>query len=257
MSTIVDDRLDVRALDRPSDPTTGAPFDFGEHVPSDVADGARAGMREMLPITIAVAPVALVLGVAINASVVDDIAGVISAPLIYGASAHFAALSVLDGGGSAVTAVLTALVVNVRFAMYGAALATRFRGQPGWFRWLGPWTIVDQTFAIASSRDDLGPAWFRGYWLAAGALLGAAYTAMVGIGVALGPVVSAGAGLDLTIPALFIAMLVGKLRDRPACVAALVGGLVTAAALELPHGLGLPVGALAGAAAAVMTRRMS
>jgi 4-azaleucine resistance transporter AzlC len=257
MSTIADDRMDVRSLDRPTDLTTRAPSVVAKRAPSDVADGVHAGVRDMLPMTVAVAPFALVLGVAIAASVVPDIAGMISAPLIYAGSAHFAAVSVLDGGGSAVTAVVTALVINVRFVMYGAALADRFRDQPGWFRWLGPWTIVDQTFAIASLRGEAGPAWFRGYWLAAGALLGAVYTAMVAAGVALGPVVPAGIGLELTIPALFIAMLVGRLRDRPTCVAVLVGGLVAAAALDLPHGLGLPVGALAGAAAAVMTRRTS
>ena len=117
--------------------------------------------------------------------------------------------------------------------------------------------IVDQTFALASSHDNAEPAWFRGYWLAAGALLGAGYTAMVGIGVALGPVVPAGIGLDLTIPALFVALLAGRVRNRPTTVAVVVAGLVTALALELPHGLALPLGALAGAAAAVLTRRTS
>lgn len=225
---------------------------------SDVADGVRAGVRDVLPMTVAVAPFALVLGVAIDASVVHDVAGLVAAPLIYAGSAHFAALSVLDAAGSAVTAVLTALVVNARFAMYGAALAPRFRAQPTWFRWLGPWTIVDQTFAIASARPECGDGWFRGYWLAAGAVLGMGYTAMTVVGVGLGPIVPVGVGLELTVPALFVAMLIARLRGRPAWIAALVGGLVTAAALELPHGLGLPAGALAGAvAAAVAARRAS
>jgi 4-azaleucine resistance transporter AzlC len=214
-------------------------------------------MRDMLPIAAAVAPFALVLGVAVDASATPDLPGVLLAPVIYAGSSHFAAMSVLDAGGSAITAVLTALVINVRFAMYGAALAPRFRGQPAWFRLLGPWTIVDQTFALASTREETGAGWFRGYWIAAGVLLGAVFTAMAAVGAALGPVVPTGAGLDLTVPALFVAMLIGKLRDRPSAVAVVVGGAVTALALDLPHGLGLPVGALAGAAAAVITRRMS
>src|SRR5690606_36534610 len=101
------------------------------------------------------------------------------------------------------------------------------------------------------------PAWFRGYWLAAGVVLGAGFTAMVGVGVALGPVVPATAGLHLAIPVLFLAMLVGRLRDRPTGAAVLVGGLVAALGLGLPHSLGLPAGALAGAAAALITRRIS
>jgi predicted branched-subunit amino acid permease len=249
MSVIVEDRAANGALERPGGAATSPP--------SDVADGVRAGLRDMLPMTIAVAPLALVLGVATDASIVNDIAGVIAAPLLYGGAAHFTALSVIDAGGLAITAVVSALIVNIRFAMYGAALAARFRDQPGWFRWLAPWMIVDQTFALTSSQGEVSPAWFRAYWLASGALLGAGYTAMVALGVVLGPVVPAGIGLDLTIPALFVAILVGRLRDRPTCVVVLVGGLVTALALELPYGLALPIGALTGAAAAVITRRLS
>lgn len=262
MTTSTDDRAAVYAFTSPSDDATDRanaaavgrrPRPAGR--PVDASAGMRAGVRDILPIVVAVAPFALVLGVAIDASVVPDVAGAIAAPLIYAGSAHLAALSVLDAGGSALTALLTALVVNVRFAVYGAALAARFRDQPAWFRWLGPWTIVDQTFAITASRDEAGAAWFRGYWVTVGVLLGAGYTTMVGVGVALGPVVPANAGLELTIPALFVAMLVGRLRDRPTAVAVLVSGIVTVLALDLPHGLGLPSGGLAGATAAVMVRR--
>lgn len=252
MSSTVDERLDG-VSDRPTGATMGAPA--AARTSSDPAAGARAGLHDIVPLTLSVLPVALVLGVATAASAVDDVAGVVAAPLIYAASAQFSAMSIIDAGGLALTAVLTALIVSLRFVMYGAVLAPRFRDQPGWFRWLAPWTIVDQTFAIATSLDDRGPAWFRGYWIAASALLGAGYTAMVAVGVVLGPVVPAGIGLDLTIPALFVALLVGRLRDRPAHVAALVGGLVTALALELPYGLALPAGALAGATAAVAARR--
>jgi predicted branched-subunit amino acid permease len=132
MSTIVEQPLDVAALDRLVDEAPPAPSASMARTPA--AEGARSGVRDMLPITVAVLPLALVLGVATDASVVNDIAGFVSAPLIYSGSAQFALMSVLDGNGSAITAVLTALIVGVRFTMYGAALATHFRGQPGWFR---------------------------------------------------------------------------------------------------------------------------
>jgi 4-azaleucine resistance transporter AzlC len=246
------------ASSRPTDPVMETPIGATEPNLSDTAaTGVRTGLRDMLPITLAIAPFALVLGVAINASIVNDVAGVLVAPLIYAGSANFAALSIVDAGGPALTAVLTALIVNVRFVMYGAALAPRFRDQPRWFRWLGPWTIVDQTLALTSTRHERGAAWFRGYWLATSALLGAGYSVMVAVGAVLGPVVPDGIGLDLTIPALFVAMLAGRVRDRPARVAVLVGAVVTAATLGLPHGLALPTGAVAGALSAVIVRRTS
>lgn len=258
MRTIVDDRHDVSAAPRGTAAIGPLPAGAaGREPPRAAATGMRTGLRDMLPVTVAIAPFALVLGVATNASVIDDVAGVIAAPLIYAGSAHFAALSILDAGGSALTAIVAALIVNVRFVMYGAALAPRFRDQPRWFRWLGPATIVDQTFALATSQDERGPAWFRGYWFATSALLGGGYTAMVAVGVVLGPVVPTGIGLELTIPALFLAMLAGRVRDRPALVAVVVAGAVTALTLHLPHGLALPIGAVAGAGAAVAAGRTS
>jgi 4-azaleucine resistance transporter AzlC len=256
MRTIVDDRHDVSASPRARIRRLQAGV-TGREPSHTAATGIRTGLRDMLPVTVAIAPLALVLGVVIDASTVNDVVGVVTAPLIYAGSANFAALSVIDAGGPALTAVLTALIVNVRFVMYGAALAPRFDDQPRWFRWFGPWTIIDQTFALATARAERGAAWFRGYWLAASLLLGAGYTAMVAIGVVLGPIVPAGIGLDLTIPALFLAMLARQVRDRPALVAVLVAGLVTALTLDLPHGLALPIGAVSGAAAAVIARRAS
>lgn len=220
-------------------------------------DGVRGGLRDVLPLTIAVAPFGMVLGVAIAASVVPDGFGVAMAPVLYAGSAHFAAVTVLDAGGTALTAALTALVVNVRFAMYGAALADRFNGQPRWFRWLAPWFIIDQTFALATASDERDPRWFRAYWLAAAGLIGTVFTAMVVVGARLGPVLPSGVGLQFTVPAMFMALLVGQLRDTGALAAAAVGAATTAVALDLPHGLGLLAGALTGAAAGAIVRRTS
>jgi 4-azaleucine resistance transporter AzlC len=255
MSTAVYDRIDApNGL-----PVATAPPDAAALAPEPTASrqGMRAGLRDMAPMTVAIAPFAMVLGVAIGASVVPDLVGAVMAPVLYAGSANFAAIAVLDAGGTAFTAALTAIVVNIRFMMYGAALSDRFADQPRWFRWLGPWFIIDQLFALTSSRDERDPVWFRAYWLSAAALIGGIFTAMAVVGILLGPVLPTGAGLQFTVPAMFLALLVGQLRDRPALVAAIVGAGVTALALDLPHGLGLMAGAVAGAAAGAITRRMS
>lgn len=221
------------------------------------ADGARAGVRDMAPVTVAIVPFAMVLGVTIDASVVPDLVGAMMAPLLYAGSANFAAISVLDAGGTALTAAFTALVVNARFTMYGAALAHRFRDQPRWFRWLAPWFIIDQTFALSSARTERDPAWFRAYWFAAAGLIGVVFTAMAVTGILLGPIVPSDIGLEFTVPALFVALGVTQVRDRPALAAAVAGASVTALALDLPHGLGLLAGAVAGATTGAIARRMS
>jgi 4-azaleucine resistance transporter AzlC len=250
MSTRLRERpehLDVPAA--PAPPTTGSS--------SARADGARAGLRDMAPVTVAIIPFAMVLGVTIDASVVPDLVGAVMAPVLYAGSANFAAISVIDAGGTALTAAFTALVVNARFTMYGAALADRFRDQPRWFRWLGPWFIIDQIFALSGARAERDPVWFRAYWLAAAALIGVVFTAMAVVGILLGPIVPSGIGLEFTVPAMFVALSVSHVRDRPALAAAVASASVTALALDLPHGLGLLAGAVAGATTGAITRRMS
>jgi len=225
--------------------------------PPTPAAGVSAGLRDMAPVTVAVIPLAMVLGVTIDASVVPDLLGAAMAPVLYAGSANFAAISVLDAGGTALTAAFTALVVNARFTMYGAALAHRFRDQPRWFRWLAPWFIIDQTFALSSARTERDAAWFRAYWFAAAGLIGVVYTTMVAIGILLGPIVPGGIGLEFTVPALFTALGVTQVRDRPALAAAVAAAAVTVLALDLPNGLGLLAGALAGATTGAVARRMS
>lgn len=221
------------------------------------AAGARAGVRDMAPVTVAMIPFAVVLGVAIDASVVPDLVGAVMAPVLFAGAANIAAVSVLDAGGTALTAAFTALVVNARFTMYGAALADRFRDQPPWFRWLGPWFVIDQTFALSTARSERDPAWFRAYWLASSALIGGVFTVVVALGIFLGPIVPTGVGLQFTVPALFVALGVNQVRDRPALAAAVAGAVVTVLAIDLPHGLGLLAGALAGAATGALVRRRS
>ncbi|HEX6254169.1 MAG TPA: AzlC family ABC transporter permease [Euzebyales bacterium] len=223
--------------------------------PTPVRAGARAGLRTMAPVAAAVIPFAVVLGVAIDASVVPAALAVVMAPALYAGSAHLAAVSVLDAGGTALVATSVAMVINARYAVYGAALAHRFRDQPTWFRWLGPWMIVDETFTLAAARNERDPAWFRAFWLAQGTLIGAVYTAMVLVGALLGSIVPSDTDLSFAVPAALVALLVGQLRDRSTVVAAAVGATVAAVTLAVPNGLGLAMSALAGMIGGTVARR--
>ena len=68
--------------------------------------------------------------------------------LIFGGSAHLAAIRTLDQAG-AVAAILTGLLINARLLVYSASLARRWRGQPRWFRVAAAGLIIDPTWAAA------------------------------------------------------------------------------------------------------------
>lgn len=204
-------------------------------------------MRAIAPLIVPGLPFGLVLGVLIADSVVNNLAGWASGWLIFAGSAQFAGILVLDAGGTLGLAVLTIIVVNARHIMYSAALAGRYREAPRWFKFLGPYVLVDQAFAVA---DQLSPHRTVEYrmWhhLGAGFTAWVLWQLWVGLGILAGNVIPTEWSLDFAVPLLFLGLLVLVLRNRPAIVAALVGGFVAVAGNELPSRLGLLVGGLVG-----------
>lgn len=215
----------------------------------------RAAARDLLPSLIALVPFALVVGVTAQRTGAGIAGGVGAGFAIYAGTAQLSALSLLHEGAPAATVVLAVAVINARLPLYAAALESHFRGQPRWFRWFGPHFIVDQTFAIVTARDDLDdPVRFRRYWLATAGVLTLVWLTVIATGMSLGDRLPAShPALVFTPIALFVPMLVPRLANRPAAVAAGVSAL-TAAAAQLSglmsSGLPILVGALTGTVAA-------
>ena len=179
---------------------------------------ARAALADLLPALVALAPLGVIVGVTVARTRIGTLLGVSGAPAIFAGSAQLSLLSLLSSGAGVVAVVVSVAVINARFLMYAAALEPRFHDQPAWFRWLAPHFLVDPTFALATARDDLGdPVRFRRYWLALGAMLCVAWTAMVAVGVLAGPELAvAGPVLAFAPVAFFLPMLVPRLTDRRA-----------------------------------------
>jgi len=219
----------------------------------------RSAVRDILPVMVSVMPFAAVIGVTIaQTAALPAWAGLLAGPLIYAGSAHLAAVSLLDAGAGAATILATVAIINARLSMYGAVIEPHFRMQPAWFRWLAPHFLVDQTYALATARSDLDDAArFRRYWATIGVVLGLGWTAAMATAVLLGPVIPADSPLDFAATAVFVGLLVPRLRERVARRPAALAAVVALVAAPLPNGLGLLAGALAGIAPSLLTRRTS
>jgi predicted branched-subunit amino acid permease len=190
----------------------------------------RAAVRDIIPITLAVAPLGFVVGVTIPALGVPRGVGLAAAPLLYSGSTQLTFLTLAASGASLLALLGTLLLVNARLIVYSAAMAPLFSEQPAWFRLLTPTFVVDQTYALVIDRVDLHePARFRRYWLTIGAVLGTGWAGAIACGVLLGPVVPDVVPIELTAPALFIGLVVPKLRDRRSVGAALLAAATAAA----------------------------
>lgn len=218
-----------------------------------VRAGLSEGARAVSPLLLAIIPFGLVLGVTAAASAVGGVLGIATSSIIFAGAAQLVTIQLLDAGTSLFVVTLTALVVNVRHLMYSAALAPHFSEFPRRARFVLPYLLTDQAFALSTTRyqttDD--PLYKRWYYTGAGLTLWAFWQISTVIGVVLGAQIPDSLGLGFAIPLVFLALLIPVVQTRPGLLAAVVGGLVAVAAYDAPYGLGLVIGSLAGIAVGV------
>ncbi|MEE8422662.1 MAG: AzlC family ABC transporter permease [Dehalococcoidia bacterium] len=207
---------------------------------------------------VALMPLGLLAGASVAESSVRNDVGLLGGVLIYGASAHITAVSLLGAGVSGLTVVAAVVVINARGLVYSAALARHMTGQPAWFRWWAPYLLVDPLFALVSRRGD-SHGWgdeIRAYYLGSGLTMLIAWIPVMTVGVLVGPALPEAEWIDFAIPALFIAFLVPGLKGPSSYIAAGTGGAVALVALGMPGGVGLLVATLVGTVVGSLSERI-
>ena len=211
--------------------------------------------REGLLLAIAVGVVGLTFGVLADAAGLELAQIVVMSTLVFTGASQFAAVSVVDGGGSGGAAVDSAMLLAARNALYGPVVA-RLLPSSRVPRMVGTHLTIDETAAMASvQHDDVRAAdafWWTGLWLwslwNAGSIAGALIGAVIG-----DPETW---GLDAAFPAAFVALLAPHVRSSPGRVAALVGAALAVVTVPIaPAGVPLLVAAIAVVPAFVWSRR--
>ena len=122
--------------------------------------------------------------------------------LIFAGAAQLATVS-LAGTTTWLALVATATVINLRHVMYSAAMAPHFRGQPRWFRILGPFVLIDQVFALMAGRTDLDRDAFRRLYVATGLFFYVAWNVTVVAGMLVGGAIPGEWRLDVAPAVMF------------------------------------------------------
>lgn len=216
------------------------------------------GSKAVSPLLIGVIPFGLVLGVIAADSVLGPALGYTTSLVIFAGAAQLATIQLLDEGVIGTVVVATALVINSRHLMYSAALAPHFREFPRWSRFVLPYLLTDQAFAVSivRYRDLTDPVYKRWFFTGAALTMWTAWQPSTFSGAVLGTQLPESLSLEFAIPLVFVALLVLTVNTRPEFVAAVVGAAVAVLATPAPYGLGLIIGALSGIAAGVIAHRM-
>jgi 4-azaleucine resistance transporter AzlC len=172
---------------------------------------------------------------------------------VFTGATQFAAVSVIDSGGSPLSAVGSGLLLGLRHIGYGLSLDRTLPRQPR-RRLAAAQFLIDESTAMALAQPDPADG-RRAFWSAGlsvfafwnvGTLVGALFGSVLGDPAAL--------GLDAVFPAAFLALIVPLLRERDGRLAAATGALIGIALVPLVAA-GLPIVLAAFAAVPVTALR--
>ena len=217
----------------------------------------RDGFKAVSPILLGTIPFGFIFGVSAASSDIDQLAAWASSFLVFGGASQLAIVEVMGSGGAAVTALLTAVIINSRHLMYSADMG-RYTTQESLGRRAGVgYLLTDQAYLVTSTRfpDPDSSEGVIPFYFGAALTLWTTWQIATTAGFFLGNVIPDSWSLEFAIPLTFLALLILAVRTKPALVAAIVGGIVAVGAIDLPYGLGLMAGAAAAIAAGMISER--
>jgi 4-azaleucine resistance transporter AzlC len=217
------------------------------------ASGMKRGARAALAITLGLTPFGLVVGVVADARGLSLLETLLMSGLVFAGTAQLVALELWSDPAPVAAAGLAVLVVNLRMAPMGAALAPVLDRLRGWRLWATLAVLVDNSFAMTVAEMRAGRR-DPGFLLGASLTMLANWLVTCAIGHSLGALVRLPAGhpLFFAATATLLSLLVPIWRGRADLAPWAVAGLVALAA-HGPAGFGPPWPVLAGALAGAAT----
>ena len=217
------------------------------------------GMIDGAPFLLVGCPFAMLFGVVAQAAGLDIVQTVVMSALVIAGASQFTAVQLMSDSAPVWLVLAAALTVNLRMAMYAAALQPHLGTAPLSQRLLAAYFNADASFALGVQKFETEPAMPVGHRIAyfVGTMIPMAplWTVFSWVGAVFGARLFADLPLDFAMPILFLALVAPMLKSL-AHVAAAVTSIVVALALTgLPSGLGLIAAACAAMAVGAEVER--
>ncbi|MBQ7207789.1 MAG: AzlC family ABC transporter permease [Lentisphaeria bacterium] len=201
------------------------------------AKTVRAAFVSSMPVLMGYLTMGMAFGILLSTQVrgADGLTAAVMSFFTISGSMQFAAVEMLrnaDAYSLALTAVL-ALVINIRYTVYGLPFLRTFRPYPRPLKYYLIGTLTDETYAIETQDRRRGRekrvylfcvAFFDHMYWVVGSVAGAVLGSLLPFDTS---------GVDFAMAALFIVVLVDLCRDADNRIPAVIGGSVTAAVLAV------------------------
>jgi len=217
----------------------------------DFRAGAKEGFRLCLPVSVGIVPWALVTGLAMVGAGFTPVQAMGMSLIVFGATAQLGTLPLIATGAPLWLIVATALVVNLRFVIFSAALARPLSGGTLAERWLCGYVLTDGVFAtcLERLRNAPDPRWRIGFYLAPSLWCGLMWQSATLVGVLAAGSIPRNWSLEFMASIALIVLLVPMAKLRPMLVAAATGGTLAVVLRGMPLRLGVMAAIVGGIAA--------
>ncbi|MPZ11645.1 MAG: branched-chain amino acid ABC transporter permease [Kiloniellaceae bacterium] len=215
-----------------------------------------AGAFTILPLLVAVVPFGLLLGTLAAQKGLSPLETALMSATVFAGASQFVAVEIWTTPVAVVLLTATALMVNLRHVLMGAALAPGIRSWPAGATYGGLFFLADEIWAFALKRSagqPLTPAYYFGLSLP----LYLGWISTTTLGAIFGSVLQDPAryGLDFAFTAVFLTLLVSLWKGKRSLYPWLAAALVAVAAHQLLPGVWyIALGGLAGTLAGAFQR---
>lgn len=215
-----------------------------------------AGVRDTVAALIGIAALAIVTGTTAIEVGFSEVQAIAMSVIVFAGASQLTVIDLLENGRPVLVVVVTAILINIRFLVFGASIAPYFARETTGWRWLIAYLLVDVPYALSMAAfDERNEVERRSYYLGAAIPVWVVWVCGTAVGVMLGSIVPTELRLEAVIPLIFIAILVSVVEDVASLVAAGVGGIAVVLAGGLPFESGLIVAIVIGIAAGVGVER--
>jgi predicted branched-subunit amino acid permease len=205
------------------------------------------GVRDGLPFILMAVPFALLFGVVASEAGLELVQTIAFSLLVIAGAAQFTALQLMVEVAAVTLVLLAALAVNLRMAMYAAALVPHLGAATFWQRIVVAYVNFDQTYMTSIVRYEENPTWSMGqkvaFFIGVSTPIVPLWISMTVVGAVAGAAIPPEYALDFIMPIMFLAMVGPMLKTGAHFAAAFTSAIVALALFWVPAGIGLLIAA--------------
>ncbi len=215
------------------------------------------GIVDSSPFILVIIPFASLFGLVATEAGLSVIETLTFSIVVIAGAAQFTALQLMQEQAPTLVLIISSLAVNLRMAMYSAALTPYIGAAPLWQRALAAYLTVDQSYVVSVAeyerRPEMSIPMRIAYFFGVVTPIVPLWYGFTFVGAYLGAWFPDGWALDFAIPITFLAMIAPMFRTLAHVVAALVAVVVSLMAAGIPYSLGLMVAGIVGMMAGAQT----